>query len=144
MGELLKGFDAYLTRLAAGTVDGLGAVARNIEQDAVETDAYQDDTGATRDSTTAYVIGLGIDDSDRFEAAADKARAFNPDHVDVTTVGTVPDAIGLVVLSTPTDYAIDLERDYGGQHAYLAETLLTGAASAISTIAKAVRRRLGG
>lgn len=142
-------FDAILARLTVfeatvpqGAADGLRLGAHDLEAALLATSAYNNDTGATRAGTTAYVIGGGTDDSNRLAAAAAEAEARNPGRSQATTAGTVADGTISVIATSATDYADHLETAGAGARAFLGPTMLQHAQNLTQAAADGIKRRL--
>jgi hypothetical protein len=122
----------------------LKAIAPGFAATAQGTDSYQDDTGANRAATGSFVVGLGIDQNAVAEGLAREADRLNEGHAFLTTVPGPPDGVGQVITTTATSYAIHLERDGAGAHAYLGDALYSEAPEALQLLTVEMRRLNGG
>jgi hypothetical protein len=104
-------------RAARGLAVGAQAMQATMQQ----TTAYNDDTGATRAGTVAYVVTPQDDGS---AAVGDAVAAVEAENLgrSATGRGTLPGEIG-VVATVPTDYQRHLEVMQAGAHAVLAPGL---------------------
>jgi hypothetical protein len=97
---------------------------RELENAAKETDAYNDDTRATRESTVAFV--LGHDTMNRAGWAEAVAESLREGH-GVRTIQADEANIGgsgyTIVLTAGTDYTQHLELANAGQNAFLVPTM---------------------
>lgn len=125
----MDGFDeaiAFLTALPrlvpAAAAAALDEQAPGVESDAQATVRYQDDTGATRGSTVAYVAGGGA--GALVGLAFSVAESLNPDHAVVEEESDPAGEQGAtLVLTTFTDYTADLITMQGGARDFLAATM---------------------
>jgi len=122
----------------------LMAIAPEFAATAQATNAYQDDTGANRAATGSFVVGLGIDQNGVAEKLAREADRLNEGHAFLTTVPGPPDGVGTIYTTTATDYAINLERDRAGAHAYLSDALYSEAPAAYQQLTVEMRLLNGG
>jgi hypothetical protein len=105
-----------------GAVFGLTAGAAELQAADRATSAYVGVTGATRAASVCFVAGEGVESSGIFAAAVAEVESHNPAHVEVNSVPIGDDELA-VILTTPTDYAIHLERNYAGARAHLGPTM---------------------
>lgn len=142
-------FDAILARLAEmerlaeqGAADGLRLGASGVQDALQATTAYNNDTGATRAGSVVYVVGEGVNDLDRVEAAAQAAEALNPGHSQAAPAGTVEDGHIAVVATSATDYADHLETEQAGARAFLGPIMLVHAQNLTQAAADGIKRAL--
>jgi len=133
LDNLLRGLDRFAAVALDGARDGLGGAAAGLTFEMRSTSAHGDATGATRANYTAYVVGRGADGSAERARAIQAVEFFNPGHVAQSSVH-VP-GLGVVVTSF-TDYQVELETENAGEKAVLGPTIeasgdrLTAAAAA--------------
>lgn len=137
---LFRHLDELVEESAQLAAEGLRPGASTLEARARATTAYQDDTGATRDGTVAYVIGGGVDDSSIIETAAGLVDAKNPGTSLVTDGDAVDADTVAVILTVPTEYEDDLETRAGGASAHLAPALDETAAALTAAAIAGLRR----
>jgi len=146
---LLAGLTGLLSRIDAGTDTGLTEGAAHLRSVDQETEAYNGMSGATRDSATAYPIGLGKDGSAEsavgYAAAAAALSGF---------VGHAGSAVrqdsGVrlaegqkgIILTNFTDYADALETEDAGAKAHLGPTIFSEARTVTQIVADASKRGL--
>lgn len=136
--------DRWLREQERKAGQALIAIAPAFAETAQGTSAYGDDTGANRAATGSYVIGLGVDQTKVAENLAREADRLNEGAAFLTTVPGPPDGVGQVITTTATTYAIHLERDRAGVHAYLADALYSEAPAAHGQLTSEMRRLNGG
>jgi hypothetical protein len=93
---------------------------------AVATDAYQDDTGATRAGTVAYVASARGGGATAVRRAAAEVRRlrFDDNQVELDQVAGPTGHDLTIVLTVPTRYVLDLETERAGAHAFIRPTIL--------------------
>lgn len=124
------GFDRLLKHLAElgdaaapAAAQAMKPGAAALEATAKSSSGYEDQTGATRAATTAYVMGGGLDESGAVTAAADVVADKNPGKSFVTDGDEIgPDEVA-VILTVPTIYDEDLETKKSGAYAHLGPAL---------------------
>jgi hypothetical protein len=145
---MITGLRALERRSVAAISEGLEAGAAQMEADAKATDAYYGQSGATRESTVAYVTpGGGV-----LEAGAAYARAAalldgftgHEGKAELEDVAGPGKGEAWIVLTVPTDYIINLEQESAGQRAFLADTLHQDAGAALDAVTAALRKVWGG
>ena len=139
--DLLRNIDAFVARIEQESQHGMVAGMLLMEGDAKVTDAYENDTGATRLSTVGYVAGVN---DERFAEAAALAASRNPDHVARDTAPAAPDGTVRGILTAPTDYAIDQEQERGGNNAWIAPTIQGSSRRAFDRAIQQLREVFGG
>lgn len=128
-GDLYKGFKGLEREILKAQVRAMRRGALLMARAARSTGAYQDDTGATRASTYAFV--QNFTKADVPGDAEDIAEAINPGH-GVSTIraiygseefffGEAGDPV--IILSTGTDYTQFLETAAGGRNAFLGPSM---------------------
>jgi hypothetical protein len=97
---------------------GLTAGAAELQATMRQTTAYNDDTGATRAGTVAYVVGPGETGGAALAVAVAAVERENPGR-SATARGSIgPGTLG-VVATIPTDYQRHLEVERAGAHAVI-------------------------
>jgi hypothetical protein len=119
--EIDRFLDQFVAQATARAQAGLAAGARDMQTAMRQTSAYNDDSGATRAGTVAYVVGPGISGAAELAAAVRAVEGENPGH-SATAGGTLAGDVG-VVATIPTDYQRYLESERAGQNAVLAPAL---------------------
>lgn len=133
MPEPVSGFDRiddFLSRYA-NVIDGavfnaLVECTPPVEGDAQATNAYENDTGATRASTIAYAHDNN-DVPDVVYEAMSRAEALRPDSTSYESVpdnDTIPDDVVCLTVMSATEYSYFLNIRNGGASMYLEEALL--------------------
>lgn len=133
-GDLYKGFAGLEREIRKAEVRAMRRGALLMQKKAQATHAYQDETGATRASTFAFVQNFTKDNrktGNPANNAEDLAEAMNPGHgtsVIRALYGAEEFFFGekgdpVIILSTGTDYTAALETNYGGQNAFLGPTM---------------------
>lgn len=130
--------DLVLQGAAQGLIEG----AEAMEQDAQGTDSYKGVTGATRAGTVAYVVGGGVDQSDKLAAALEAVEDKNPGRGLVEQAGTVGDDEVVVVLTVPSNYIDIIEGNVGAAQAFLGPTLEAHAERLAAAAAKGIAEKL--
>jgi hypothetical protein len=103
-------------------LDALNDVVGDVEQTAVSTTAYEDDTSATRNSTIAYVSTPGTLPQE-VEIAQAVANGYRPGSAtDEPPPPAAPGTLDLVAYSA-TDYSLFLNVRGAGETMYLAEAI---------------------
>jgi len=132
--------DALAPRIVGGAVRGLIGAADELADAARGSGAYEDQSGATRAGTTAYVVGGNVDGSGALARGAAEVAARNPGHEFVESIDGGGENEVVVVLTVPTDYADDLETKNAGAHAFIGPAMTSGVgalqAAALSGIAQ--------
>lgn len=113
--------DSFVEQVTARARVGLAAGANDMQAAMRQTSAYNDDSGATRAGTVAYVVGPGATGAAELAAAVRAVEAENPGH-GATAGGALAGDVG-VVATIPTDYQRFLESERAGQNAVLAPAL---------------------
>lgn len=113
--------DGFVAQALARAQAGLAAGAGDMQTAMRQTSAYNDDTGATRAGTVAYVVGPNTSGAAELGAAVSAVERENPGHA-ATAGGTLAGEVG-VVATIPTDYQRYLESERAGQNAVLAPAL---------------------
>jgi hypothetical protein len=121
ISDLLARLDAYEAYALAQAQRGAAAVAGEAEQAMQSTLAHGDVTGATRAGYRAYVVGPGQSGASELAGAVAAVEALNPGH-SATSSGRLAGDVG-VVMTCPTDYQADLEKQQAGLKAVLGPTL---------------------
>ncbi len=128
--SLIAGLDKMLSRIFEGCEDGL-ADGADLAQDIMEhTDAHGDQSGATRASYRAFVIGGkhtgSAESSSGYSAAVSALSGFTGHSGRAESqdsgVTLTADERG-VLLTSYTDYQIHLEQDQAGAKATIGPTL---------------------
>ena len=129
IAEMIAGLTRLEAELIAAARRGMEDGAAQLQAVAVTTPAYNDDTGATRASTTAYVAtSRGGGAAVIRRAAAEVRRLRFNDGQDELIEAEGPRGENLmIVLTVPTSYVIDLEERLAGLQAFLAPTLYSEA-----------------
>jgi hypothetical protein len=147
--NVLAGLDRMMARISDGIDQGLNAGATLIETTDKETEAYHGMSGATRASSTAYVIGNGKDGSSEasagYQAAVEALTGFTGHEGQAlkTDSGiTLQSAERGIILTTFTDYAQDLETANAGEKAHLGPSLLSKATVVTSFVASFSKQKL--
>jgi hypothetical protein len=110
-----------IAQVTARARAGLAAGAADMQTAMRQTSAYNDDSGATRAGTVAYVVGAGSTGAAELGAAVSAVERENPGHA-ATAGGVLSGELG-VVATIPTDYQQYLESERAGQNAVLAPAL---------------------
>lgn len=142
MRPLLEGLDRLEAAILAAAREGMEQGAELMQGVAVATDAYQDDTGATRAGTVAYVAGArGGGAADVRRAAAEVRRLrFDDDQVELDQVAGPTGQDLAIVLTVPTRYAIDLETAHAGEHSFIRGTVLGQASRVFQLVMTNIRK----
>lgn len=146
--QLFAELDALEHQIEAGLYEGLVDGAEQYEAGMKETPAYVGMSGATRVSTTAYVVGPGHADTGAIEQAYDRAAALLTGFEGHAGQAFLTDAAGpgddafLVVGTVPTDYQIKLETLKAGEKAFVGLELDRQAGSLFEAANNGLRRRL--
>lgn len=125
----LRGFDqaiAFFETLPALTeaaiARGLEDGAEDLQEDATATALYNNDTGATRSSTLAYVDDGSWDAA--IAAAFAQAETLNPGRSELSEAPGGGSESRRIVLTAFTEYLADLVTNGGGAQDWLSETML--------------------
>ncbi len=127
--QVFRRLDALIPTARRGAIAGLVGAAPSVQASAQATTAYRGMSGATRDSTVAFVVADERPNPPEPDAAfANAARdlsgfvghAGNPLS---EPAGDVPADAIRVVLTSMTDYVEALEADHAGQKAFLGPTM---------------------
>lgn len=138
--DILRHLDDLPRRQIAGAVEGARVGAQTLQDAARETGTYQNQSGATRAGTVAYVVGGGYDGSGLLHQAVAAAEQLNPGQTETHTAGTVgPDEI-VVILTAATTYAGVLETRFAGQQAFIEPTMTAYANELTKGIAEGIKR----
>lgn len=114
----LREMEAFYRQRAAR---GLRAGAADMQATMRATTVYNDDTGATRAGTVAYVVGDGDSGASVLAEAVDAVEDKNPGS-SATAPVTIDGDLG-VVATIPTDYQEELEFANQGDRAVLGPAL---------------------
>ena len=154
MSDGIDAIIANLRRLAqrseTAIADGLADGARIVEGDAQQTEAYVGMSGATRASTLAYVATAADSGASEATAAYTAAAGLLQNYTGHEGKAELVDVPGpssseaWVVLTTPTDYAIKLETEFGGEKAFLGDTMHQDAPQVFEAAVRALRKVWGG
>ncbi len=144
--ELLAGLTGLLAHVDRGTDAGLAIGAAGMEADMKATQAHGDQSGATRDSYTAYVVGPNRDGSaeaaEGYSAAAAALTGFTG-HAGKALKEDSGVVLGEgekgIILTAFTDYQDRLEIDNAGEKAVLGPTLQADAEAVTGLVATALR-----
>lgn len=146
---VLAGLDQMMKRMSDGIDQGLNAGANLIEATDKETEAYLGMSGATRASSTAYVIGNGKDGSAEVSAGYQAAEAAltgftgHEGRAQKTDSGiTLQSSERGIILTSFTDYAQALEIENAGAKAHLGPSLLSKAKVVTGFVATSVKQKL--
>ncbi len=143
MKDPIRSFDRWVAEIEAAALEGMEEAAPIIEGVAIATTAYNDDTGATRAATVAYVATARGGGAARMRRAAAEVRRlrFDARQVELTTAEgpTGPDIS--IILTVPTTYVIGLETLYAGDHAFIRPTILAESGPAFQRVMDTIRRR---
>ena len=144
MSDLDRVLDQFARRLEAAIEAGLEPAAATLEGLVVATDAFGDDTGATRGSSFAAVASerTATRAARRGREAFAEAARLNPGTEEANEL-KVPDGAIRVVATSMTSYAADLERERGGDQAFLEETMRLEAPYLQQAGVQALREVLG-
>lgn len=146
---MLEGLTRLLSRAREAVSEGLHVAAPRVEGDLQATDAHGDQSGATRASYTAYVIGPN--DTGSAEAANGYAAAVGALEGFTGHSGKpLSEDSGIelqegehgILLTSFTDYQDKLETSNAGERATLGPILTHSANEITSTVAAASRRKL--
>lgn len=107
--DIIMQLELLVSRTERAIIRSLEPVAIVAGHDAQLTDAYQNVTHATRESTVGYVLPPGgSSDEDTFAMLAQaRAEGLNPGHVDYEPVVSEANNVDMVV-QTMTDYSLFL------------------------------------
>ncbi len=137
--DVLRGLERFEHESIASARAGLVEGMEQMEETAKTTSTYSDQTGANRAGTVGYVPGTN---DDRFAEAVAAVEEKRPGASEVISVPGDPDGLtGL--LTTPTTYARNLERNNAGQRAYLEPALIQDMQGVTATIAQAIKEQRG-
>lgn len=137
--QMIDALDRLEAEIIEAALEGADAAAAHAQDVMRATTAYNNQTWATRTSTTAYVAGPGRSPS--LARAVAQVDARNPGHSEVSTIA-LPDDVIAVIMTVPTDYVIDLETRRGGRNAFIKPTLHAEGPRMFDMIVAAIRRRL--
>lgn len=139
--EIIEHLDILEDRVTRALTRALEPVAENMGQHAQLTDAYENVTHATRESTVGYVLPPGgtSDDSPQAVLAQARAESLNPGHVDYGLVEADDDEIAVIVQSM-TDYSLHLNLRGGSESAYLLDSMASGVGLAEQTVQDTIKR----
>ncbi len=123
---IFQGLDALEQRIEQAAIRGLERGAEQLEAQAKATDAYNDQTGATRASTVAFVAHRGDDGSTDVNAARAAGDAHNPEKGITVSFSYMPAEAENphVILTAMMRYDIHLETARAGQNAFIGPTLV--------------------
>lgn len=147
---LLAGLAGLMGRIDQVTDAGLAEGAHHLQSVDQETEAYAGMSGATRASTTAYVIGPGHDGSAEAAAgyaAASAALANFTGHNGTAVrqnsgVQLQEDEKG-IILTNFTSYADKLETENAGEKAHIGPTIFSEGRIVTQIVADVSKRGLG-
>ena|SRR5689334_5686247 len=115
-----------------------------LESDAKASGAYNDQTGATRASTVAFIVTEGDGGSDRAEAALAAGEALNPGHgtAEEITLDNLAET-DYAILTAMMDYDKFLEIKNAGAHAVIEPAMTQQAGQVAARVFAAIRLELG-
>lgn len=114
--DFLAPFDRWVGGQVKKAGRGLVAGAARLEARAKSTRAYQDDTGATRAGTVAYVVG---ESDERFTEAIAAVLDKNPLEIASEELPGPEPGVGRIVLTVPLTYTVLLELARAGANGFL-------------------------
>lgn len=120
MKDLFAFLDRWEAAVPQAVAEALNAEAGAVTNAAQQAGGYQDQTGAARTGTVAYVPGMS---DAQFDRAVANVEQLNPGHAVSETVGSVDSDEVVLVITMATDYADELETRQGGASASLGPTL---------------------
>lgn len=136
MTEFWPGLEPWAESIERAAAQGVADGLRITEGVAQDTDAYVGVTGATRAGTYTYVPGVN---DERFSEAVQAVVEHNPLHLDVQQADAPPEGVIRGVLSTPTDYQINLERDNAGARSWIPDAIYSTAPRVMQVVVGAIR-----
>lgn len=146
--QIIRGTDDLEHDIIEGLFQGLVDGAEALEADAKDTSAYAGMSGATRASTTAYVVGPGHGDTAKIDQAHETASSLLDGfegHSGKPFLEEKPGPDGdslMVVLTVPTDYIGILETARAGEKAFIGPEMDKHAGQLFEAANRGVRRRL--
>lgn len=137
--------------LEAAALQGMIDAAQVVEQDASITRLYDDETGATRQSTTAYVAGGDYNGDSIVDARRAQAQALYDQALAAGVVGrksfavvdevepAQADSSFILILTALMDYDLFLATMQGGARDFITESLVGNAGLIQQQIARKLR-----
>lgn len=121
--SVLRAFEQHIAQQEAALLRGLERGAEQLTEAGQGADSYNQQSGATREGTIAYVSTAENDGSAVFNAAKARVEDKNPGQsIGESGPAATPDA-PMIVFTVPTSYQFALELANGGDHAFLAPLL---------------------
>lgn len=125
-------------QIRAGAAAGMARAAAEVEGVALATESYEDDTGATRAGTLAFVAGDGDSGRGRVREAAAEVEYLNPGSAVVEAITGPARGDLALILTAITSYSAFLElRD-----PFIGDTLQAEAPRVVEAIRDGVREAL--
>lgn len=140
--NVFRALDQMQRQIEQAAVDGLRQAAGEVTAFLQASDAYGDQTGATRAGSIAFVVTPEDDGSGEFNAAYGAVAELNPGHAYAEDAeGPGPDEL-MLVATVPTDYQQHLETANAGDHATLRPAMEALGPQILGTWTRAVEARL--
>lgn len=139
MNKLIHEIDMMVMNMQSAARAGMSVAQDKVYADAVNTQAYDDDTTATRNSTTTYVADGTVWPHPEVERSRNTANAFRPGSGAPDNAPPQPPANMIVLdLIVSTNYSLDLNTRFGGRSMFVANAILSNGGVMMDLVANAV------
>lgn len=140
--NVFRALDQLQRAIIEAAEDGLRQAAEDVTAFLQASDAYGDQTGATRAGSIAFVATPQDDGSGEFNAAYGAVAELNPDHAYAEEAGGPAADEIMLVATVPTDYQQHLETANAGDHATLRPSMEALTPQIQATWTRAVEAKL--
>lgn len=137
--QLYTNLRRYADAVEEAVGAGLADAAPSVTSQARSTSAYQDQTGATRESTVAFVVSKNSDGGGEVAAAKAAAQGANPGSVLSFQVSFFVTDVQRLILTAFTHYIEHLERSRAGIHASIGPAMAQSAQHIHEAVARKLR-----